>query len=65
MLEHLALLEFKPGDVLVLTCPEHMSPDQGIAIRDQLREAVPSWKDVEVIVLSGGLEMGAARMAHA
>ena len=65
LLEHLAVLEIQPGDVLVLTCPELMSTEQGLMIRDQLREAVPSWKDIDVVVLSGGLEMGAVRMTDA
>jgi hypothetical protein len=55
--EYLSVIRLEPGDVLVLTCPEEMSPQQGVDLRDHLREAVPAWKDVDVVVLTGGLQL--------
>jgi G3E family GTPase len=62
LVEHLAVLELKPGDVLVITHPDYLTADQAKQLQEEVKAALP---DHEAIVLTGGLEMGAVRTSTA
>jgi hypothetical protein len=62
LVEHLAVLELNPGDVLVITYPDALSVEQAKRLSEQAKAALPGH---ETIVLTGGAEMGAVRAPHA
>jgi len=55
-----SLLQLKPGDVLLITHPQHLTAERGASIREQVNEFFPG---VRVLVLSGGVGVSAVRPA--
>lgn len=57
-LEHLAVVNVQPGDILVLRHPEELSAEQAVFLREHVEEIFPGH---QCVVLSGGLELAVAR----
>lgn len=47
-------LDFKPGDIAVLTVPNHLAVADAARVRKQLEDALPGCK---VLILDGGVQL--------
>ena len=54
------IVQAKPGDVVVLTTPAHLSEDQYDAIQDAAR-SINAFSGCEVVVLDGGMDINVYR----
>jgi hypothetical protein len=61
---HFSRLHIEPGDIVVFSCNESLTPLQVQEVRDRLKQELRKHSDIQIMILSAGADLTALTRAE-